>query len=415
MHQDNQKRGRGHLMLVGITALAVVVVILVARSLKPAAPGPELLAASIVQDTVKRGEMVRGVRGAGTLVSEELIHVPAAYGGRVEKIYVLPGAQVNPDTVIVQMRNPEMEQQRQDAEWSLRTAESDLTNLQAQNESQKISNRFDLASLEAQQRAAKLKYDRDKKLFDAQIMLELDYRLSENTVADLTSRVILAREKYQASERAMDAQIQTKQSSIQQLREVLKVRQAQLDALTVRAGTRGALQQVPVQSGQQVVAGAELAVIVQPERLKGLLTIPEIQMKDVAIGQHATLDLPAGSVPAHVARIEPSAVNGIRTIELHIDAPLPAGVAPDQSADGTVEIERLRNVLYVGRPQVPLGSGSVSIFKIAADGKSAARTAVRFGRNSASTVEILEGLSAGDRIIVSDVSSFENQQSIHIK
>lgn len=394
-------------------AVVVTGVTIVTSRLKPAAP--EVDAATIWPGAVQRGEMLLEVNGLGTLVPEEIWQIPAPYPGRVEKIAELPGAKVSADTVLMVLTNPDMEQQVREAQWSLLTGQADLANLKAQNASQRVSQASEVETLQAQYRDAKAKNDRDDILYKEGLELEYDYRISKGAVDDLAERIKFAQEKGKALNESLDAQLKSKEAQVNQLEAMLALRREQLDELKVRAGVAGILQQVEVQVGQQVGGGTNLAIVVEPHKLKAQLAIPETQAKDVLLNQKATIDTQNGIIPGHVSRIDPSVINGTRTVDVKLDGPLPPGAVPDKSVDGTIEIMRLENVLYMNRPVNAQAGGEISLFKISPDGKEATKVKVKLGRTSVNTVEILSGLKLGDKVILSDMSAQDNYDRIRLK
>ena len=411
--KDVTKRRIVRRLVIGtIVVGAISVTTAVTSRLKPAPPTVDK--ATVWIDSVKRGELVREVRGLGTLVPEELFHVPAPSEGRVAAIPGLAGTNVTEDTVLIELRNPDLQQAVLDAEWNQQAAESDLVNLKAQSHSARLTQRSNLASLEAQYRNAKAKGDRDEVLYKQGLMLELDYRLSKSAVEELANQTAIEKERGQALAESLDAQLASKETSIRQLRAIVQLKHEQVNALKVRAGAIGVLQQVLVQVGQRVAPGADLAVVVQPRKLKAELKIPETQAKDVEIGLLATIDTRNGVIPGRVSRIDPSVLNGSVDIDVRLTAPLPPGARPDLSVDGTIEIERLNDILFTGRPVTASAGGSISLFKVAPDGKEANRVKVRLGRTSVNTVEILEGLKVGDKVILSDMSSSDAYDRIRL-
>lgn len=411
--KDVTKRRVIRRLVIGtIVVGAISVVTAVTSRLKPAPPTVDK--ATVWIDTVKRGEMLREVRGLGTLVPEELFHVPAPSDGRVAAIPGLAGTLVSEDTVLIELRNPDLQQAALDAEWNLQAAESDLLNLKAQSHSARLSQRSGLASLEAQYRNAKAKGDRDEVLYKQGLMLELDYRLSKSAVEELANQLAIEKERGQALGESLDAQLASKETSIRQLRAMVQLKHEQVNFLKVRAGASGVLQQVLVQVGQRVAPGADLAIVVQPRKLKAELKIPETQAKDVEIGQLVNIDTRNGVMPGRVSRIDPSVLNGSVDIDVRLTGPLSPGARPDLSIDGTIEIERLNDILFTGRPVTASAGSAISLFKVTADGKEATRIKVRLGRTSVNTVEILEGLKVGDRVILSDMSSSDAYDRIRL-
>jgi len=411
--KDVTKRRIIRRLVIGtIVVGAISVTTAVTSRLKPAPPSVDK--ATIWIDTVKRGEMLREVRGLGTLVPEELFHVPAPSDGRVADIPGLAGTNVTEDTVLVELRSPDLQQAALDAEWNLQAAESDMLNLKAQSHSARLTQRSNLASLEAQYRNAKAKGDRDEVLYKQGLMLELDYRLSKSAVEELANQLAIEKERGQALAESLDAQLSSKETSIRQLRAMVQLKHDQVSALKVRAGASGVLQQVLVQVGQRVAPGADMAIVVQPRKLKAELKIPETQAKDVEIGQLANIDTRNGVIQGRVSRIDPAVLNGSVDIDVRLSLPLPAGARPDLSVDGAIEIERLNDVVFVGRPVTANAGGSITLFKLSPDGKEANRVKVRLGRTSVSTVEILEGLKVGEKVILSDMSSSDAYDRIRI-
>jgi HlyD family secretion protein len=391
---------------------AISVTTAVTSRLKPAPPTVDK--ATVWIDSVKRGEMLREVRGLGTLVPEELFHVPAPSEGRVAAIPGLAGTHVTEDTVLIELRSPDLQQAALDAEWNVQAAESDMLNLKAQSHSARLTQRSNLASLEAQYRNAKAKGDRDEVLYKQGLMLELDYRLSKSAVEELANQLSIEKERGQALGESLDAQLASKETAIRQLHAMVQLKHEQVNALKVRAGASGVLQQVLVQVGQRIAPGADLAIVVQPRKLKAELKIPETQAKDVEIGQLANIDTRNGVIQGRVSRIDPSVLNGSVDIDVRLTGPLPAGARPDLSVDGTIEIERLPDILFTGRPVTASAGGAISLFKIGPDGKEAARVKVRLGRTSVNTVEIVEGLKVGDKVILSDMSSSDAYDRIRL-
>jgi HlyD family secretion protein len=380
--------------------------------LKPAAPNVEK--GEIWMDTVKRGQMLREVRGLGSLAPEEILNIPASYGGRVQRIHMLPGVNVTEDTLLVELRNPEMEQQELDAELNLQTAESDLANLRANIETQRLNQRSSLAAVEASYKNAKAKSEHDEVLFKQGLLLELEYNLSRTNFEQLSTQFGIAEQQRQALEQALAAQLKAKEVSIQQLRNLVQLKKDQLAQLKVRAGVAGVLQEVLVQAGSNVGTGTNVAVVVQPKKLKAALKVPETQAKDVQIGQLASIDTRNGVIAGHVSRIDPAVKEGAVIVDVRLDGALPPGARPDLSVDGTIQIEKLDNVVYVGKPTNAAENGATELFRASADGKEATRRKVRLGRSSVNTIEVLEGLQVGDRVILSDMSRWDGFDRVRL-
>jgi HlyD family secretion protein len=399
--------GIGFAILVPVAGLSYYVM-----KLKPAAPPVDR--GAVWMDTVKRGNMLREVRGLGSLVPEEILHIPAPYGGRVERIHVLPGIIVAEDTVLVDLRNTDMEQQELDARWGLQQAESEMANLRAQLESQRLNQKADLASLEAQFKRAKDKNDHDEILFKQGLMLELDYKLSKSAADEAATKFSIEQERGTSLAASLEAQLAAKETSITQLKAMLQLRRDQLAALKVRAGVAGTLQQVLVQSGQQLGAGTDLAIVVQPRKLKAELKVPETQAKDVQIGQTASVDTRNGVIAGKVSRIDPSVREGSVVVDVRLEGALPQGARPDLSVDGTIQIEKLDNVVYVGKPTNAAENGVTELFRVTPDGKEAVRVKVKLGRSSVNVIEVVEGLQVGDRVILSDMSQQDGYDRVRL-
>ncbi len=380
--------------------------------LRPAAPVVERSAVWV--DTVKRGPMVRAVRGPGTLAPEEIVWIPAATDGRVVRRLALPGTAVRPETVLVELSNPELEQAALEAECKLRAAEAELRDLRARLESERLTHQAQAATLESQHRQAKLEAERDAELARLGLLAELSLRLSQARAEDLGNRARIEWQRLEIEGEATEAQIAAKQAAVEQLRALCRLKRSQMEALRVRAGIAGVLQQVPVEVGQRVTAGTNLARVAQPQRLKAVLQIAETQAKDLLVGQRAEIDTHNGVLRGRVSRIDPAVQNGTVAVDVRLEGALPAGARPDLSVEGTIEIENLRDVLYVARPAFGEAYGRISLFRLDPDGRGAARAAVKLGRSSVSTIEILEGLRPGDRVILSDMSAWDGHDRIRL-
>ncbi|MBI4552979.1 MAG: HlyD family efflux transporter periplasmic adaptor subunit [Candidatus Latescibacteria bacterium] len=397
--------------IVGVGAILLITAGL--SRLRPAAPTVER--ATVMIDVVRRGSMLRQVRGVGTLVPEEIRWIPAATEGRVERIRLLPGAVVTADTVVLEMSNPELELNALDAEWQLKAAEAEYKSLQAQLETQLLDQKAAAAVIQADYRQAVLQAETDEELAKNGLAPDLIRKLSKVKAEGLTTRYEIEQQRLAINTRAIQAQLDAKRAHVEQLRTLHGLRRRQVESLRVRAGTEGVLQQVPVEVGQWVTPGLNLARVVEPEHLKAEIKVAETQAKDILIGQHASIDTRNGLVPGRVARIDPAAQNGTVTVDIALEGPLPKGARPDQSVDGTIELERLADILYVGRPVYGQGQGMVGLFKLEDDGKTAVRVQVRLGRSSVNTVEILDGLRVGDQVILSDMSAWDAVDRIRLK
>jgi HlyD family secretion protein len=401
----------GVLIVVGLAAVGGITYAL--AKMKPAAP--TLDRSTAVIDTVKRGPMVREVHGNGTLVPQVTRWIPAPADGRVEKILVQAGVEVGAGSVIVELSNPQMEQQALDAEFQVKTAEAEAENLRVRLESDSMTQQSQIASINAEYRQARLQLDSDEALAKQGLVADLPLNVSRVHVEDLANRLKIEQQRLAISGKSTKAQLNAQQSRVAQLRALAKLKSEQVDALKVRAGTNGILQQVSVQEGQQVTPGLNIARIADPASLKAELKIAETQIKDVKIGQKASIDTRNGVIEGQVARIDPAAREGTFTVDVIFNGPLPTSARVDLTVDGTVELERLSNVLYVGRPAFGQGQQTVGMFRLSADGQDATRTQVSLGRSSVSTIEVVSGLREGDQVIISDTSSMDQYNVIRLR
>lgn len=381
-------------------------------SLDPAAPG--VARSSLWLDTVKRGQMLREVRGPGTLVPKEIRWIAAETSARVERIVVKPGAGVEVDTVILEMSNPEVIDQRLAAEAALKAAEADYQARRMTLESQLLDQRANLAGVQSDYESARLQAEAESELAASGIIPKIQARRSELAAAQLKLRTGIEIERVAKFERTIQAQLAADRARLDQLRNAADLRRRQADALHVRAGIAGVLQQVPVQEGQQVAAGVNLARVAKPGELMAELRIPETQVRDVALGQPVRVDTRNGIVPGQVIRIDPAVINGSVQVDVELTGELPPGARPDLSVDGTVEIERLEDVLYVGRPAYGQPETEVRLFRVDSETSIAQRVPVRLGRASVSLIEVVQGLAVGDQIILSDTSQWDEYDRLKL-
>jgi len=399
------------MIVVGLAALGGITYGL--TKLKPAAP--TLDRSTAVIETVKRGEMIRDVRGNGTLVPEITRWVPAPAEGRVEKVNLQAGVEVDPSTVIVELTNPQMEQQATDADFQVKAAEADEQNLKVKLESDTMTQKAAIATINAQYSQAKLQLDADEVLAKQGLVADLVLKISRVNVQDLANRLKVEQERLAVNAKSVKAQLNATTSRLQQLRALAKLKRDQAEALKVRAGTAGVLQQVSVQVGQQVTPGFNIARVADPNSLKAVLRVPETQIKDMRVGNPVTVDTRNGLIQGQVSRIDPAAREGTFEIDVALTGPLPASARPDLSVDGTIELERLKDVLKVGRPAFGQAQQTIGMFVLSPDGTEAERRTVKLGRNSVSTIEILEGLREGEQVIISDTSSLDSYNRIRIR
>jgi HlyD family secretion protein len=407
-----QKRIR-QILYVTIGLAAVGLITLGLSRLKPAAPGVEM--AVVWPDTVKRGPMVRNVRGLGTLVPEDIRWIPATTQGRVESITLRPGTAVRPDSVILELSNPQVTQAAGDADLQLKAEEANLRNLRVQLQNDYLAQKAQAATIESDYAQAKMQFDMNEALAKDKLVSDLVLRQSKVKADELNSRREIEQTRLKATLDTMQTRIAVQESKVDQTRALVALRRNEMAALKVRAGFAGMLQLVPVERGQQVGPGTNLARVADPSRLKAELKIAETQAKDIQIGQSAEIDTRNGVVNGKVIRIDPSVQNGTRTVDVSLDGPLPKGAVPDLSVDGTIELERLPDVLFMGRPAFGQDQSTVGLFKIDADGAYANRIQVKLGRSSVSTVEVLSGLKAGDRVILSDMTQYDAYDRVKLK
>jgi HlyD family secretion protein len=402
-------------ILIGLVLLAAIPAITVALSrLKPAAPGVEM--STLWPDTVKRGPMLREVRGLGTLVPEDTLLIPATTDGRVQRILVYPGTPVKADTVVMILTSPELETATLDAEFALKAAEADYANLKVTLAKTKIDMQATAAQVGADFNTAKLKADRDAALSKEGLYAEVDAKISAVTAEQLGGRFQLEQKRMSINGDAEEAQLAAQNVKVEQLRAQLSLKKSQLAQLKVTAGFDGMLQQLPtpVEVGQKVVAGTPLGKVAQPSKLKAELKIAETQVKDIVIGQPATIDTRNGLIEGRVSRIDPSILNGTVTVDVALKGPLPAAARPDLSVDGTIQLEKLENVVFVGRPVFGQQDASVQLFKVEPEGKYANKVKVAFGRSSVNTIEVKDGLQVGDKVILSDMSAYDSYDRIRL-
>ncbi|SPE55168.1 Efflux transporter, RND family, MFP subunit [Verrucomicrobia bacterium] len=415
---DVKRRRKRKRLLVGFGGvLLLALVTLGLAQLKPAAPLVDK--SSIWMDTVKRGEMLRQVRGNGTLTPEDIRWIPTLNAGRVERILVLPGARVKADTVLVELSNPEVQQTAFDSEWQLKGAEAELVNLRVQLKTDKLTQKKGVAAAEADSSSAELEYEVDDALAKSGLAPAVTLKQAKTKADELAKLLEIERERLDAFDEAAKAQIDVHEAKVSQLRAQLDLKLTQVEALKIRAGMDGVLQRLgdptnPLQLGQQLVAGAAVARVANMTKLKAAIKIPETQAKDVQLDQLAEVDTRNGVIPGHVMRIDPAVENGTVTVDVALDAALPKGARPDLSVDGTIQLERLENVLYVGRPVQGQPDSQVGLFKIVDAGRGAVRVPVKLGRSSVTTIEVVEGLSAGDQIILSDMSQWDAHERVRL-
>ena len=398
--------------LYGAGFLVIIVLITVGVSkLKPAAPSVDR--ATVWIDTVKRGPMLRQVRGSGTLVPEEIRWIPATTQGRVERIILRPGATVTPNTVILELSNPDLQQAVKDAELAFQSAQAAYLNRKTDLESQLLAQQSDLAGVEALYKNATMTLQANEKLWEDKLISEIQLKQSRSATDELKNRLTIGQKRLDMQANGIKSQIAPQEADVAQRRAAYELQMRRLDDLKVKAGMSGVLQEVPVERGAQVAPGANLARVADPSNLKAELRIAETQTKDIRIGQYAEVDTRNGVVKGHVARIDPKSTGGTVGVDVILEGELPSGSRPDLSVDGTIQLERLDNVIYVGRPAFGQENSTVQLFKLTKDGE-ALRAPVKLGRSSVDKIEIIEGLVPGDQVILSDMSAQDSFDRIRI-
>lgn len=411
--QDARGKTLRRILLAGVALLVVAGISFGLTRLRPAAPSVD--GASLFSDTVKRGDMLRAVHGTGILVPEDIQWIPALNAARVSKIVLHPGATVKPESIILELSNPELERDTLDAEYQLKAAEAQYQSVKAQMGSDILNQKAAAAEIRSEYEQAKIQHAVDEKLVAQRIGAEVTAQLSKVKEDQLAIRTKIEEARAQNAEETAEAKIAAEKSHVDQQRALYDLRRAQLDGLHVRAGINGVLQVVPVEVGQSVMPGTNLARVADPKKLKAEIKIAETQANELVPGMKASVDTRNGIATGKVSRIDPSVQNGTVTVDVSIDGPLPNGARPDLSVDGTIEIENMRNILYVGRPAFGQPETTAGLFKLNEDGSEATRITVKLGRFSVSTVEVREGLREGDRVILSDTSAWSNYERIRLK
>src|SRR5271156_5226832 len=412
-----KKKLRRNLIWAAMALVAVAAAAVGVYRLKPAAPTVD--ASTIWPDTVKRGPMVVQVRGLGTLVPREdsIQLIPAQTDATVVRIRVLPGTMVTPDTILMDLADPQLEQELLGAQFALKGAEADYKSLQATLQSTLMDKKAAAAQVNSDYTQDELQAQTDGKLYQLGVISGVAMNASKNKAEQLTAQHQISMEQIEVNQKAIEVQLASAQAKIDQAKAQLDLYQKQSDALQIRAGISGALAPLatPVQVGQHVTAGTSVAEVIQMDKLKAALQIAETQAHDILIGQPAEIDTHNGIVPGHVTRIDPAVVNGTRTVDVALDGPLPPGAVPQLSVDGTIDLQRLPpDTLEVGRPAFGNENSTISLFRIDPDGKTATRVQVKVGRASVTQIQVLEGLKEGDRVILSDMSRYDNTDKVRL-
>jgi HlyD family secretion protein len=410
---ENKRRKQIRRIAIGSGIVLVVAVAAVALGrLEPAAPA--VARASVWVDTVREGEMLRQVRGPGVLVPRQIRWIAAQTDGRVDRIVVRPGAVVEPDTVLIELSNPDLVQQTEEARYALEAAEAEFTEAGLRLRSQQLDQRAALAVAQAEYESVRLQAEAEKGLVAEGIVSVIQYRRSVLLAEQHKVRVDIEEERLNQFSASMAAQIASQRARLEQVRNAYQRRLDQVDSLMVRAGIAGVLQQVPVEEGQRVMLGTNLARVARPDDLQAELRIAETQARDLQIGQHVSVDCRSGMVDGRVVRIDPAVQAGTVQVDVELLGELPRGARPDLSVDGTIEIERLVHVVYTGRPAYGQPNSTVSLFKLIDDGRAAIRVPVQLGRSSVNAIEIIQGLVPGEQIILSDTSAWDSHDRLRI-
>jgi Multidrug resistance efflux pump len=411
--REPQKNRKKYIMI-GAGVVALVAVTFALMSLKPASPTVEL--GTIYLDTVERGEMVLEVRGPGTLVPEDIRFITAVTAGRVEKKHLQPGVSVEPSTILLELTNPDVEIQTLNADRALTESESQLVQLRTNLANNRLSQASQVANLRSQWLDAKRRAESGAELLKQGLIIPLDQQQAQDRADALGKQVEFEEERLRILTSTINEQIRVQEEQVGRLRSITAFQHGLRASMVVRAGAKGVLSELPLEVGQYAQAGVTLAKVVPtPLRLKAVLRIPEVQAKDVAIGQKSTIDTRNGFAAGHVVRSDPSSLNGTVTVDVALDGTPPAGARPDLSVDGVIEIARMKDVMYMGRPPYGQSDAPIGIFKLVEGGKYAVRVTVRLGRTSVNSVEVKEGLAPGDVVILSDMTRWDNVERVRIK
>ena len=406
-----KKKKARRIIYTGAGFLAVLVITVALSRLEPAAPSVNR--STVYKDTVRRGSMLRQVRGPGKLVPEQIRWISARTDGRIER-RMLPGIKVEADTVLLEMSNPELEQVAREAEFQLGEAEAEFADLKVQLESQLLNQQAEAAKIQAEHNQARLQAEADKKLHGEGLVGDLIVQLSSERAKDLAVRHELEQEQLEIAKESVTARLAARRARVEQFRALAGFRHERVEALKVSAGIDGVLQQVLVEEGQRVTPGTILAKVAQPGKLKAELRIAETQAKDIEVGQKATIDTRNGLIDGEVIRVDPAVQEGTVQVDVALISELPKGARPDLSVDGTVELERLEDILYVRRPAYGQAESTIGLFRILEDGETAVRVQVQLGRSSVSTIEVVRGLNESDQVIISDTSAWDSYDRIRL-
>lgn len=410
-----QKKRRRQIIVASVVIVVVAILTVIVYRLRPAAPTVER--GTVWTDSVKRGSMLRQVRGIGSLVpsQESVLQIPAQTEATVVRIRMLPGSQVKPDTILLEMTNPQVLQSAVDADLQFKAGQAEYQSQRMKLESDLMNQKAGAATVKADYAQAALQSQTDKSLYDLGVISGLAYKNSKGKADELTIRNQLEDERMISTQKAIDAQLAEQQAKVDQMRVLAELKQKELDALKVRAGIEGVLVELPLHVGEHVSPGTMLAKVIQPNHLMAELKVAETQARDVQIGEPATVDTHNGVISGSVMRVDPAVQNGTVTVDVKLTGELPLGARPDLSVDGTIDLEKLDNVLYVGRPAFGQENSTISLFKLDSDGRDAIRVPVKVGRASVNSIQVLEGLHEGDTVVLSDMSRWDNTDRIRLQ
>ena len=406
------KKRKRRILIISASAVGLILATIALSRLKPAAPSVDR--SSVWIDTVKRGPMVRQVRGLGTLVPEEIRWIPANTEGSVEKILIWPGTKVEPGDVILELTSPELEQSAHEAESKAKAAEAELATMRATLQREYLDQESKTTAAHSAHEQAKMERQTNDQLAKNGLVAELVYKTSKIKEEECAKGAEIEQKRLAFSHDSIEPQLASKQAAVDQANQLAKLKLDQVEALHVKAGMAGVLQQLPIQIGQRVKIGDNLARVADPSKLKAQIKIAETQAKDIQPNQQAVIDTRNGVVKGHVKRVDPAVEQGTVTVDVAFDEELPKGARPDLSVDGTIELERLDNVVFVGRPAFGQENNTVGMFKLVAGSNEAVRTPVKLGKSSVNTIEILSGLNPGDQVILSDTSAWDSHERIRL-
>ena len=408
------KRRRLRRIGYGVVATIVLIAVsIVLARMEPAPPGVQ--ADTLLRDTVKRGSIIRQVRGLGTLVPEDTRWIPATTDGRVERILLRAGAQVEADTVILELSSPQVEQDALTARLQLQSAQAQLENLRVQYQNEILTQESAVATLEAEYEQARLDADAAEALAKQQLVSEIDRKKTQLRADNLRNRLAVERRRLQSANDSLQSRLSVQRATVDQARALADLQASRLDSLRVRPGFAGVLQQVPVEVGARIAPGTNVARVADPMRLKAELRIPETQAADIEVGQPAEIDTRSGVIAGRVSRKDPAAVNGTVAVDVTLTEALPRGAVPDLSVDGTIQLQRCENVLYVGRPSLGQEQSTVGLFRLVNEGREAERVQVKFGCSSVNLIEVVSGLKEGDEVILSDMTTYDAFDKVRLR